>query len=48
MIIVDLLQAIIGSMGILLTAPLTALICAFLFSRGSDFYDRPLRTRWQR
>jgi uncharacterized membrane protein len=32
-IIVELLQAVIGSFGILLTMPLTALICALLYSR---------------
>jgi len=33
LIVVELLRAIVGSFGILLTMPLTALICAFLYSR---------------
>jgi uncharacterized membrane protein len=33
LVIVEMLQAIIGSMGILLAMPLTALVCAALFSR---------------
>ena len=33
MVIVEILQALVGSLGILLTMPLTALICAFLYSR---------------
>ena len=43
LIIVDMLQAIIGSLGILLTMPLTVLLCAFWFSRESGFNDKPLR-----
>jgi len=35
LVLVELLQAIIGGFGIFLTMPLTALICAFLFSRLS-------------
>ena len=33
LIVVELLQAIVGGMGILLTMPLTALVCAALFTR---------------
>jgi len=33
LVMVEILQAIVGSMGILLTMPLTALVCAFLFTR---------------
>ena len=36
LVIVELLQAVVGSMGILLTMPLTALVCALLFSRKSE------------
>ena len=35
LVIVELLQAIIGSLGILVTVPLTALICAVLLSRNN-------------
>ena len=35
LVIVEFLQALIGSLGILLTMPLTALICAILYSRKS-------------
>ncbi|MCL2774961.1 MAG: YibE/F family protein [Oscillospiraceae bacterium] len=35
-IIVELLQAIIGSLGILLTMPLTSLICSVLYSRKNN------------
>jgi uncharacterized membrane protein len=47
LVTVEVLQAVIGSMGILLTMPLTALVCAFLFAgkprrkvvkRGIDRY----------
>ncbi|MCL2227486.1 MAG: YibE/F family protein [Oscillospiraceae bacterium] len=45
LVIVELLQAIIGSMGILLAMPLTALVCAALFSRkqkaGGEAADSP-------
>ena len=33
LIVVELLQSLIGSLGILLTMPLTALVCAALYSR---------------
>jgi len=36
MVIVELLQALIGSLGILLTMPLTALVCAVFYSKKTD------------
>lgn len=36
MVIVDMLQAIVGSIGILFTIPLTAVICGFLYNHISD------------
>lgn len=36
MVVVEILQAIIGSLGILLTVPLTALASGFLFSKKKD------------
>ena len=39
LVIVELLQAIIGSLGILLTMPLTALICALLYSHTHKNQD---------
>ncbi|MCL2546233.1 MAG: YibE/F family protein [Oscillospiraceae bacterium] len=36
MIVVELLQALIGSLGILLTMPLTAAICAVIYGRDSE------------
>ena len=39
MIIVELLKAIIGSIGIMLTMPLTALICAGLYSRDKEYLN---------
>ena len=36
LVIVEFLQALIGSLGILLTMPLTALVCAVLYSRSPD------------
>lgn len=36
MVIVDLLQAVIGSMAILLTIPFTAIVGAWLFTKGHD------------
>lgn len=43
LVIVELLQAIVGSFGIFLTMPLTALICAFLYTRENkkDTYIEP-------
>ena len=45
LVIVELLQAIVGSVGILLTMPLTALVCAVLYSRkhGDDGADENYR-----
>ena len=42
-VIVDILQAVIGSLGILLTMPLTVIICALWFSRDDGFSERPAR-----
>ncbi len=36
MVVIEILQAIIGSLGILLTLPLTALVSGFLYSRGNN------------
>ena len=33
MVIIELLQSLVGSMGILLTMPLTALVCAVLYTK---------------
>ena len=42
MVIVEILQAVVGSMGILLTMPLTALFCALLFAQK----PRPRQRRY--
>ena len=42
LVIVELLQAIIGATGILLTMPLTALICAALYSKKTKPVKEPL------
>ncbi|GAB6108508.1 YibE/F family protein [Fusibacter bizertensis] len=36
MVVIEILQAIIGSLGILMTLPLTALVSGFLYSRGNN------------
>ena len=36
MILVELLQAVAGSLGILLTIPLTSIICGFLYTDEND------------
>jgi uncharacterized membrane protein len=36
MVVVEILQAIIGSLGILLTVPLTSMASGFLFSKEKD------------
>ncbi|MDH8677290.1 YibE/F family protein [Fusibacter bizertensis] len=36
MVVIEILQAIIGSLGILMTLPLTAMVSGFLYSRGNN------------
>ncbi|MBR5741362.1 MAG: YibE/F family protein [Firmicutes bacterium] len=43
MIVVDVLQALVGSFGILLTIPLTSLICAILFRRSQKAREAALQ-----
>ena len=45
MIVVDVLQALVGSFGILLTIPLTSLVCAILFRRSQKAREQAKAAR---
>lgn len=47
MIIVELLQAVAGSLGILLTIPLTSVICGFLYRSGTGNKDLEMETAYE-
>ena len=42
MIIVELLQAIVGSFGILFSIPITTIICGFLYSSVKSKPEKPI------
>lgn len=44
MIVVEILQALIGSFGILVTIPVTSIICAYLFSERANTGSKDLNT----
>jgi uncharacterized membrane protein len=41
MIVVEILQALIGSLGILFSMPLTALVCSIIYLRDKKTEENP-------
>ena len=45
MIVIEVLQALVGSMGMMLTIPLTSLVCAVIYCREKDTLKQDIPTQ---